>query len=417
MPYLRIVVTAAATLTLAATLVITTPAHEAQAAGLTVTTLADTVATDGQCSLREAMTSADSNTPTADCAGGSGADTITFAMSGTILLTSPLPIVTDPAGLTLDGSGHDVTLDGVDTHRILESSLAPVAMSNLTLTRAVESALYAEGGTVTVDNTSFLNNRGTYGGAISSLYAPVYISNSTFIDNTALRGGAIYIFAADGSSIRNSTFTGNSATIATGAYGGGGAIMADILSDVAITNSTIVGNSSGNNGGGLWVENGARVANSIVYGNSASGVGPDCFDELAGISAGNNIFGTLDGCTMPPAATDLIGVDPMLAGINDNGGPVPTLALQQSSPAIDAGNNATCEAADARGISRPQASACDIGAYEALQLTVAGATATEGATLSFPVALSSTLPAGFPDVTITYSTADRGSNPATAGID
>jgi len=48
----------------------------------------------------------------------------------------------------------------------------------------------------------------------------------------------------------------------------------------------------------------------------------------------------------------------------DNGGPTKTMALSASSPALDAGDDATCEATDQRGVSRPQGSHCDIGAFE-----------------------------------------------------
>lgn len=55
--------------------------------------------------------------------------------------------------------------------------------------------------------------------------------------------------------------------------------------------------------------------------------------------------------------------------MKDNGGPTKTIALQFVSPAIDAANDAVCDAApvngvDQRGVSRHQGSHCDIGAYE-----------------------------------------------------
>ena len=39
-------------------------------------------------------------------------------------------------------------------------------------------------------------------------------------------------------------------------------------------------------------------------------------------------------------------------------------ALKPTSPAINAGNPATCLATDERGVARPQSGICDIGAYE-----------------------------------------------------
>ena len=40
------------------------------------------------------------------------------------------------------------------------------------------------------------------------------------------------------------------------------------------------------------------------------------------------------------------------------------MALLAGSPAIDAGGDANCPATDQRGVTRPQGSHCDIGAYE-----------------------------------------------------
>jgi len=40
------------------------------------------------------------------------------------------------------------------------------------------------------------------------------------------------------------------------------------------------------------------------------------------------------------------------------------MAIDDTSPAYDAGDNATCESFDQRGVSRPRSVRCDIGAYE-----------------------------------------------------
>ena len=61
--------------------------------------------------------------------------------------------------------------------------------------------------------------------------------------------------------------------------------------------------------------------------------------------------------------------DPMLNPLADNGGPTQTMALQEGSLAIDAGDDAVCTVApvngvDQRGVERPQGTHCDIGAYE-----------------------------------------------------
>jgi len=64
------------------------------------------------------------------------------------------------------------------------------------------------------------------------------------------------------------------------------------------------------------------------------------------------------------ATGDLTNTSPLLGPLQDNGGPTPTYALLPGSPAINAGDNVGCPATDQRGVARPHAGRCDIGAYE-----------------------------------------------------
>src|SRR5919107_3792133 len=73
-------------------------ARPAQAATLTVNSLADTTANDGQCTLREAITSANTDTASGaaagECAAGSGDHTIDLTgVTGTINLTGGFPAI------------------------------------------------------------------------------------------------------------------------------------------------------------------------------------------------------------------------------------------------------------------------------------------------------------------------------------
>ena len=68
---------------------------------------------------------------------------------------------------------------------------------------------------------------------------------------------------------------------------------------------------------------------------------------------------------------NLIGSDPLLGPLQNNGGATFTHYLLSGSPAIDAGNpdvtgsgGFTCQATDQRGVPRPQGAQCDIGALE-----------------------------------------------------
>lgn len=147
--------------------------------------------------------------------------------------------------------------------------------------------------------------------------------------------------------LSNSTISNNSANI----NGGGIVNYGDGTLD--FQNNTITYNS-GNVGGGIYSYSAGvfSVKNNII----AHNVGGDCFNDFGTITdVGYNIMG--DGsCDF----TD--GSDPMLGPLQDNGGATFTHALLPGSPAIDAGD--TNLTIDQRGVTRPQGSADDIGAYE-----------------------------------------------------
>src|SRR5207237_9453115 len=82
------------------------------------------------------------------------------------------------------------------------------------------------------------------------------------------------------------------------------------------------------------------------------------------ISLGHNLSSDNSSSASFNTVGDLLGKDPRLGPLADNGGRTLTHALLSGSPAIDAGDNAGAPAADQRGVSRPRAMACDIGAYE-----------------------------------------------------
>ena len=111
------------------------------------------------------------------------------------------------------------------------------------------------------------------------------------------------------------------------------------------------------------------MQNSIIIGNS----GPaDCVSRGAGAfftSLGHNINPSSGSCGTP-VATDKPEVDPLLGAQVDLGRPGGQyLPLQPTSPAIDGANPGACLATDQLGQSR--VGACDIGAVEAVPVTVA----------------------------------------------
>ena len=91
---------------------------EARAASILVDSTVDAAPTnDGDCTLREAIVAANTDAAVDACAAGSGADAITFSVTGiiTVIASAPLPVITSP--VTIDGPGGGplapgVTIDG-----------------------------------------------------------------------------------------------------------------------------------------------------------------------------------------------------------------------------------------------------------------------------------------------------------------
>jgi CSLREA domain-containing protein len=83
-------------------------------ADIAVNTVSDELNTDGDCSLREAITSANSNLASDACAIGGGADSIGFGVAGTIVLNSALPAITSDVAI-VGPAGDKVIISGGGT--------------------------------------------------------------------------------------------------------------------------------------------------------------------------------------------------------------------------------------------------------------------------------------------------------------
>jgi hypothetical protein len=117
-------------------------------------------------------------------------------------------------------------------------------------------------------------------------------------------------------------------------------------------------------GGGLWVRGVLQTRNTILAGNTAQTNASDLLSGNLG-SLGHNLIGDPNGgAGYDP--TDLLGVDPLLGPLQDNGGPTFTHALPPGSPAIDAGDNTDAPDFDQRGDGFPRIVnyVIDIGAFE-----------------------------------------------------
>lgn len=263
--------------TLTFNLAITAP--PVYAANLTVNSTSDTItAEDGLCTLREAIINAntDNDTTGGDCIAGSGADTISFSITGAITLGSILPNIT--TDITISGpDAADLILDGNEAVSILTVvSTGTLNLEKLTITNVLSSgfgAIRNNGGTVTVTDSTFSNNTSRYagGGIYNNFNGSVTITNSTFSGNSGWSyGGAIYNNAGK-LTVTDSIFSNNSSP--SGYIGGGGGIYNE-YGTVTVTNTVFSDNTVGgyaSTGGGISNDYGGTlmVANSTFSGNSS----------------------------------------------------------------------------------------------------------------------------------------------------
>jgi hypothetical protein len=144
-------------------------------------------------------------------------------------------------------------------------------------------------------------------------------------------GGGIYnisTLALISSTVVSNSARGGSLDSSGNDFGGG--IFSG--SDTGLTNCTIAFNSA-DLGGGFYST--ISAANTIFAGNTAAN-GPDGNGTIN--SQDYNLVQNTNGITFAGAiAHNIVGQNPLLGPLQDNGGPTLTLALLPGSPAIDQG--------------------------------------------------------------------------------
>lgn len=195
--------------------------------------------------------------------------------------------------------------------------------------------LFNNGGTLNVSRSTIAYNRsenGGLGGGINNDNGTMNIDASTVSNNQSTSNA--------GGIVNAGTMTINSSTIAknNAANFGGGIGQTPTAVSVTLSNTIVAQNAASNRGNDL------DVATTAVY-----------------ISGGYNLVENDDANVFPGTSTDLVGVNPQLGGLADNGGPTMTHAVNCGSPAIDAADPAAIMV-DQRG--RPVVGRRDIGAFE-----------------------------------------------------
>ncbi len=272
--------------------------------------------------------------------------------------------------------------------------------------------LNADGEAVLILNSSaVINNETTSGdgGGIANSGGKLAVSNATISSNTSkTSGGGIFSQSEDETTIANTLISENTAAVGAGAsiLGNNATILNSAVIDnvsqnagagislagtLEIINTTISGNKGSAQGGGIYTSSGNLTAiGSTITNNTAPGEGSGIFASTSQVSISSSIIasngnGANCGKDFPASFTvthslmatsgatecgitdgvdgNVVGVDPKLDALADNGGLTPTHALQEESPAIDAGKPLGCEVVDQRGYTRDPMT-CDMGAFE-----------------------------------------------------
>ncbi len=281
---------------------------------------------------------------------------------------------------------------------------------------AVDSEV-AAGELTVVESTAY---RG--GGIYSTGDGVLIIEEGSISDNSAGNGGG-GLWTETDTTLIDVAITGNAAPYAAGALvyeatlqgsrldvganitqRNGGGLYGHRQARIELDHSTLRENEASGQGGGIYssslvylydvsiwrnlASRGSAIygqgGSSFIYGNNVSVVENELpFFPTAAIDAvlarfRNSLMEQVDSCSpgvyslghVASADTDCLaggaagnvaaapGVLPLTLG---TGG---VIVIPASSPAVDAGDDATCESDDQRYVSRPQGAHCDIGAYE-----------------------------------------------------
>lgn len=304
-------------------------------------------------------------------------------------------------GVSSDNSNHVVTGSGVNATAILDgvtitsgndgtsvgggsaifNNSGSPTINNCTISHNLDSAVYNANSSATFTNCTFTSNAtptgGYDGGAMYNFGFTGSLTNCTFTSNTGYNdGGALYNFSVN-MSITNCVFASNTAA-------GEGAAMLNGYATIRLTDSLFYSNKGGQATCITEINSCNVTATNCTFADNQSAVvahtGSSDTETLT-----NCIIYANTGATPLPASgvtvsysdiqggyagTGNINTDPLFINPSQN-----NFRLQNTSPAIDAGNNAAVPSTlvtdldgnmriyDYPGINDPGA-IVDMGAYE-----------------------------------------------------
>jgi hypothetical protein len=190
---------------------------------------------------------------------------------------------------------------------------------------------------LTFDSTISGNHAGNIGGGIYSYNADSYTDYSTISGNEATnKGGGIVARGTGTVTVNDSTISGNTAAEGGGLF----QYQSAAATGFYLQYATVAGNDAAEGGG---IDSASPVPPdlySTIVADNTAGSAPDVENTVdAGFSLVENTTGAYINDTVP--GSNILGVDPQLGPLADNGGPTMTRALALTSPAVDKGSRST----------------------------------------------------------------------------
>jgi len=224
---------------------------------------------------------------------------------------------------TIDGTGnyHVVQcVNGEDANTILEGFTITGGNANGIDAANQGGGMYNHDSSSTVKNCTFTGNSAGYGGGMLNDGSSPTVTDCTFIDNTATNfGGGMENYNGGSPTVTNCLFSGNTAE------NGGGMISNDC--SPTVINCTFSGNTASTAGGGMYNLNSSpTVINCILWGDTPDEINDDL--DSSSIVTYSDVEGGWGG-------TGNIDADPLF--VNAAGGDL--RLISDVSPCIDAGDS------------------------------------------------------------------------------
>ena len=252
----------------------------------TTFSLACAITVDDNCSLANAIRSANGNAQIKesgdndgndDCEDGADVDDSAsppdtgddiIYLTANVTLTGPLPSIT--SRIQLEGDSHSIS--GDDKHQVFSVSGGQLSIHELTITKGLSATvgggIYVNSGSLSIRDSAIKNSGASdIGGGIYAIDSNVTIVNSEISGNSTVKshGGGFYFVSASGLhtlDIVGVTFRTNTATEDGGALKTAGGIA-------TINKSTFVGNTADEGGAIESSETTLGITNSTFSSNSA----------------------------------------------------------------------------------------------------------------------------------------------------